>query len=107
MTRTVSFDRLLLERLAEGGIDTILNLAAGLDTRPYAWTCPRPCAGSRPTCRGWSPTRRRSSRANGRGATSSATPSISPSPTRAGPCWPTSSSFFTATVFLPLRMYVA
>lgn len=35
VTRTVCFDRLLLDRLAEGGIDTVLNLAAGLDTRPY------------------------------------------------------------------------
>ncbi|WP_437624225.1 class I SAM-dependent methyltransferase [Sorangium sp. So ce1151] len=40
VTRTVSFDRLLLERLAEGGIDTILNLAAGLDTRPYRLDLP-------------------------------------------------------------------
>jgi methyltransferase (TIGR00027 family) len=35
VVRTVSFDTMILDRLAEGGIDTVVNLAAGLDTRPY------------------------------------------------------------------------
>src|SRR3954465_10916598 len=37
---TVSFHQMLLARLAEGGIDTVLNLAGGLDTRPYRLVLP-------------------------------------------------------------------
>lgn len=40
VVRTVSFDRMILARLSEGGIDTVVNLAAGLDTRPYRLALP-------------------------------------------------------------------
>lgn len=40
VVRTVSFDRMILARLSEGGIDTVVNLAAGLDTRPYRIALP-------------------------------------------------------------------
>lgn len=40
VVRTVSFDKLILDRLSEGGIDTVVNLAAGLDTRPYRLPLP-------------------------------------------------------------------
>jgi methyltransferase (TIGR00027 family) len=39
--RTVGFDRLIQGRLREGGIDTVVNLGAGLDTRPYRLELPR------------------------------------------------------------------
>lgn len=39
VTRTVAIDRLLLEILAEG-IDTVINLGTGLDTRPYRMDLP-------------------------------------------------------------------
>src|SRR5471030_2552921 len=34
ISRTVSFDRIVNERVADG-VDMVINLAAGLDTRPY------------------------------------------------------------------------
>lgn len=40
VVRTVAFDKLIMDRLAEGGIDTVVNLAAGLDTRPYRLALP-------------------------------------------------------------------
>jgi methyltransferase (TIGR00027 family) len=39
ITRTVLFDRFLLQRIA-GGADTVVNLAAGLDARPYRMQLP-------------------------------------------------------------------
>jgi methyltransferase (TIGR00027 family) len=39
VTRTVLFDRFLLEQIAAGA-DTVVNLAAGLDTRPYRMQLP-------------------------------------------------------------------
>jgi len=39
VARTHSFDR-FVARAVEGGVDTIVNLAAGLDTRPYRMTLP-------------------------------------------------------------------
>ncbi|MBO9539085.1 class I SAM-dependent methyltransferase [bacterium] len=41
VVRTVSFDKMILDRISEGGIDTVVNLAAGLDTRPHRLTLPR------------------------------------------------------------------
>ena len=41
VVRTVSFDTMILDRLSEGGIDTVVNLAAGLDTRPHRLRLPR------------------------------------------------------------------
>jgi methyltransferase (TIGR00027 family) len=38
--RAKVYDELIVEALAEGGIDTVLNLAAGLDTRPYRLDLP-------------------------------------------------------------------
>lgn len=38
--RTTALDRLILQAI-EGGADTVLNLGAGLDTRPYRMTLPR------------------------------------------------------------------
>ncbi len=40
VVRTVAFDRLLLDRIGADGIDTVVNLAAGLDTRPYRLELP-------------------------------------------------------------------
>lgn len=39
IARTVLFDRMILQSLA-GGVDTVLNLAAGLDARPYRMDLP-------------------------------------------------------------------
>ena len=39
VARTYAFDRVVL-RAVEGGVDTIVNLAAGLDARPYRMTLP-------------------------------------------------------------------
>ena len=39
IARTVAFDRFVKERLADG-TDTVINLAAGLDTRPYRLDLP-------------------------------------------------------------------
>ena len=41
VVRTVSLDKMLLDRISEGGIDTVANLAAGLDTRPYRLALPQ------------------------------------------------------------------
>lgn len=40
IVRTAVFDELILDRIRNGGIDTVLNLAAGLDAR--AWRMPLP-----------------------------------------------------------------
>jgi len=40
IVRTAVFDEIILERIRDGGIDLILNLAAGLDARP--WRLPLP-----------------------------------------------------------------
>lgn len=42
IVRTAVFDELILDRIARGGVDTIINLAAGLDTRP--WRLPLPAS---------------------------------------------------------------
>lgn len=39
VTRTWLFDRIILEQVAQG-VDMVVNLAAGLDTRPYRMTLP-------------------------------------------------------------------
>src|SRR6267378_1435202 len=38
--RAKVYDELILNVIAEGKIDTVLNLAAGLDTRPYRLALP-------------------------------------------------------------------
>ena len=40
IVRTAVMDEMILARIAQGGVDTVLNLAAGLDTR--AWRLPLP-----------------------------------------------------------------
>ncbi|HEX4683206.1 MAG TPA: class I SAM-dependent methyltransferase [Gemmatimonadaceae bacterium] len=40
IVRTAVFDDIILDRIRNGGIDTVLNLAAGLDARP--WRMPLP-----------------------------------------------------------------
>ncbi|MEP6620982.1 MAG: class I SAM-dependent methyltransferase [bacterium] len=40
IVRTQVFDEIIMERIKGGGVDTVLNLAAGLDTR--AWRLPLP-----------------------------------------------------------------
>lgn len=40
VVRTVLFDEILLRRVASDGIDLVVNLAAGLDTRPYRLALP-------------------------------------------------------------------
>ena len=40
ITRTAVFDEIILDRIRNGGVDTVLNLAAGLDAR--AWRMPLP-----------------------------------------------------------------
>jgi methyltransferase (TIGR00027 family) len=40
ITRTAVMDELILDRVANGAVDTVINLAAGLDTR--AWRLPLP-----------------------------------------------------------------
>ena len=40
IVRTAVFDEMILERIRNGGVDTVLNLAAGLDAR--AWRLPLP-----------------------------------------------------------------
>src|SRR4051794_36815513 len=39
VARTVLFDR-LIDEAVRGGVDLVVNLAAGLDTRPYRMTLP-------------------------------------------------------------------
>ena len=38
--RTSAYDEIILRLVKDGGIDTVINLAAGLDTRPYRLTLP-------------------------------------------------------------------
>jgi methyltransferase (TIGR00027 family) len=40
IVRTAVFDEIILDRVRNGGVDTVLNLAAGLDARP--WRMPLP-----------------------------------------------------------------
>ena len=40
IVRTAVLDEMILDRIANGGVDTVINLAAGLDTRP--WRLPLP-----------------------------------------------------------------
>jgi methyltransferase (TIGR00027 family) len=40
IVRTVVFDEVVLDRIRNGGVDTIINLAAGLDTRPWRLALP-------------------------------------------------------------------
>jgi methyltransferase (TIGR00027 family) len=42
IVRTAIFDEIILERVRSGGVDTVLNLAAGLDAR--AWRMPLPAS---------------------------------------------------------------
>ncbi len=42
IVRTAVFDEMIMDRIANGGVDTIINLAAGLDTR--AWRMPLPAS---------------------------------------------------------------
>jgi methyltransferase (TIGR00027 family) len=42
IVRTKVFDEIIMSRVAQGGVDTVLNLAAGLDTRP--WRLPLPAS---------------------------------------------------------------
>ncbi len=39
-TRTCILDQLIQHSIQQNGVDTVLNLAAGLDTRPYCMTLP-------------------------------------------------------------------
>lgn len=40
VVRTIAIDELLGKAVAQGGVDTVLNLAAGLDARPYRLALP-------------------------------------------------------------------
>src|SRR5579871_6557937 len=40
VVRTVALDEMILKAVEEDGFDTVLNLAAGLDTRPYRLALP-------------------------------------------------------------------
>jgi methyltransferase (TIGR00027 family) len=40
IVRTAVLDELILERIREAGVDTVINLAAGLDTRPWRLELP-------------------------------------------------------------------
>src|SRR5471030_3296829 len=40
IVRTAVLDEMILDRITNGGVDTVINLAAGLDTRP--WRLPLP-----------------------------------------------------------------
>ncbi|OYV66916.1 MAG: SAM-dependent methyltransferase, partial [Gemmatimonadetes bacterium 21-71-4] len=40
IVRTALFDELILDAVARGGIDTVVNLAAGLDARPWRMALP-------------------------------------------------------------------
>jgi len=42
IVRTAVFDEMIMDRVTNGGIDTVINLAAGLDTRP--WRMPLPAS---------------------------------------------------------------
>src|ERR1044071_6001750 len=41
IVRTAVFDELILDRIRSGGVDTVLNLAAGLDARAWRLDVPR------------------------------------------------------------------
>ena len=58
VARTYLFDQ-FIEREIQHGVDVVLNLAAGLDARPYRMQLPPACFGSKSTCRKYSPTRNR------------------------------------------------
>jgi hypothetical protein len=55
VVRTAVMDEIVL-RCVRQGAATVLNLAAGLDARPYRLDLPRPCAGCTSTCPTWSTT---------------------------------------------------
>jgi methyltransferase (TIGR00027 family) len=40
IVRTAIFDEIILDRIRNGGVDTVLNLAAGLDARPWRMALP-------------------------------------------------------------------
>ena len=40
IVRTCVFDELIIQGIAENGVDTVVNLGAGLDTRPYRLSLP-------------------------------------------------------------------
>lgn len=40
IVRTALFDEIILDRIRNGGVDTVLNLAAGLDARPWRMSLP-------------------------------------------------------------------
>jgi methyltransferase (TIGR00027 family) len=40
IVRTAVFDEIILDRVRNGGVDTVLNLAAGLDARPWRMALP-------------------------------------------------------------------
>lgn len=42
IVRTAVFDEMIIDRISNGGVDTVINLAAGLDTR--AWRMPLPAS---------------------------------------------------------------
>ena len=70
VARTVVFDRFIGDAVANVA-DMVVNLAAGLDTRPYRMTLPSDL-GSKSTCRICSPTRPNSSLVKRRAASWSA-----------------------------------
>ena len=86
--RTVIIDNLIREAIGEG-VDTILNLGAGLDTRPYRMALPKIAAlgrgglPARDRAEGGAP-RRRATLAAG----SIASSSISPTAPPGGSSWP-------------------
>ena len=41
IVRTAVLDEIILDRIANGGVDTVINLAAGLDTRAWRLALPR------------------------------------------------------------------
>ena len=53
VVRTAVMDEIVLRCVHEGAA-TVLNLAAGLDARPYRLALPPTCAGCMWTCRTWS-----------------------------------------------------
>ncbi len=57
VARTSAIDRLILAAL-ERGVDTVLNLGAELDTRPYRLALPAPIARRARHCFGALPRRR-------------------------------------------------
>ena len=84
VARTVVFDRLIEDSIASGA-DMVVNLAAGLDTRPYRMALPAnlPWIEVDPVS---SPTRSRCSPTRPRAAGWNASPSISPTSARGATC---------------------